>query len=598
MRLLFTIYLFLFSSVIYSQDVNQKAGVEKPIYNHHQPVEWSSDNLLLNFEPIGPLYGIQQSTGTIFVVVNDTSLTANLGIIAFTSTDNGNSWTTYGQGINLRQKFENIKLVKSGLDSIYCFFQVGTEVYNWNILTNNVNVFPFAGYRAFDAVASSSGALYLFLDSLANNSLLRYSSINGGANWGPRGLISNDGANPKTSMSGTGDTLILNYYGPVLADTSTSVIRQARYRELAPGTLGSAGFIDVALDNAPKTEYLSAMNNGESWFVYTSGAVGSRNIYGSKSTNGGLSYNPAVLLAGNVNTDEYWFDLKYFKDPGSDGGFDLLYYSDSAQTGAATLESDKLLYTSVPYGSAAFSPVQRINDYPMVFSSNNYIPKLISTSVPARDAFAVYIGETSGGKKLFVDNLSAVIPVELISFKAFVNGNSIQLEWSTATETNNYGFQIERQWMQDEKSDNWKTIGFVNGNGTTTEIKSYSYTDENLSAGKYQYRLKQIDLDGSYEYSNIVEADITIPSVYTLEQNYPNPFNPSTRISWQSPVGAWQTMKIYDVLGNEIATLVDEYREAGKYEIEFNASELSSGVYFYRLIAPGFNQVHKMILTK
>ncbi|QQS38186.1 MAG: T9SS type A sorting domain-containing protein [Ignavibacteriales bacterium] len=116
--------------------------------------------------------------------------------------------------------------------------------------------------------------------------------------------------------------------------------------------------------------------------------------------------------------------------------------------------------------------------------------------------------------------------------------------------------------------------------------------------GKYQYRLKQIDFDGSYEYSNVVEVEVNLITEFLLEQNYPNPFNPTTKISWQLPVGSFQTIKVYDVLGNEVATLVDEYREAGKYEIEFEAGNLSSGVYFYKLQTESFIQVRKLTVLK
>ena len=144
---------------------------------------------------------------------------------------------------------------------------------------------------------------------------------------------------------------------------------------------------------------------------------------------------------------------------------------------------------------------------------------------------------------------------------------------------------------------------FVPGFGTTTEPKSYSFIDENVTTGCYNYRLKQIDFDGTSTYSDEIEVEVDFaPMEFVLYQNYPNPFNPSTKISWQSPVGSWQTLKIYDILGNEVITLVDEYRAAGKYEIEFNlASGIrnpASGVYFYKLIAGEFTQIRKMIILR
>ncbi len=193
----------------------------------------------------------------------------------------------------------------------------------------------------------------------------------------------------------------------------------------------------------------------------------------------------------------------------------------------------------------------------------------------------------------------AIVPVELISFSSSVVGNDITLNWTTATETNNSGFQVERRKTEDERSEEWLKVSFVDGNGTTTEPQTYSFVDENLSAGKYQYRLKQIDFDGTFEYSNIVEAIILPPAKFSLEQNYPNPFNPSTSI--QYAIGSRQivTLKVYDVLGNEVATLVNEFQEAGIHSTLYILnSTLPSGVYLYQLKAGSFIQTNKMILIK
>lgn len=190
------------------------------------------------------------------------------------------------------------------------------------------------------------------------------------------------------------------------------------------------------------------------------------------------------------------------------------------------------------------------------------------------------------------------IPVELSSFSVVVTRNNVHLKWSTVTETNNMGFELQKSQKSKINNQNWSTIAFIPGKGTTTEFQNYSYVDKNLNPGSYLYRLKQIDFDGSLSYSNEIEVNIQIPQTFSLEQNYPNPFNPSTKISWQSPVSSWQTLKVYDVLGNEVATLVDEYREAGKYEVEFDAENLSSGIYLYKLQAGSFINTKKMILMR
>jgi hypothetical protein len=191
------------------------------------------------------------------------------------------------------------------------------------------------------------------------------------------------------------------------------------------------------------------------------------------------------------------------------------------------------------------------------------------------------------------------VPVELTSFAASILGTDVRLSWMTATELNNRGFDIERS--NDQNS--WEKIGFVEGSGTTTEMKYYSYTDKKLDAGKYFYRLKQVDFDGTYEYSSVVEAEITIPLEYALQQNYPNPFNPSTKINFSLAADSKVMLKIYDILGQEVTTLFNGDLSAGEHNLDFNASGLNSGVYLYRLDAQGvngksFSSVKKMILSK
>ena len=210
------------------------------------------------------------------------------------------------------------------------------------------------------------------------------------------------------------------------------------------------------------------------------------------------------------------------------------------------------------------------------------------------------------GIRLYL-NFDGTIPVELMNFATTVINNNVHLNWATATEKNNAGFEIQKKALSFGESlfkgllsegEAWNKIAFVPGNGTTTEPQFYSFTDEAVEPGKYQYRLKQIDFDGSFEYSDILEVTVAAPKEFSLSQNYPNPFNPTTKISWQSPVGSWQTLIIFDVLGNEIVTLVEEYKPAGDYEVEFNGTELPSGIYFYQLKAGEFVQTKKMILLK
>lgn len=252
-------------------------------------------------------------------------------------------------------------------------------------------------------------------------------------------------------------------------------------------------------------------------------------------------------------------------------------------------------------------------------NSNNENGFIIERESQGPDAFMV-IDTVSANSTLFVDNTVSyatynyritaynafgqsdysnvaqiIVPVELISFNALIKDEGVLLEWTTATELNNRGFEIQRN-----QSSNWETIGFVEGQGTTTEISNYQFFNY-LSGFNYsvklQYRLKQVDFGGTFSYSNIIEIDF-IPEVYSLSQNYPNPFNPSTSINFTLTKSTFVTLKIFNVLGNEITTLVDQNMPSGNHEIKFDANGLSSGVYLYTITAGDFVDTKKMLLMK
>ena len=188
-----------------------------------------------------------------------------------------------------------------------------------------------------------------------------------------------------------------------------------------------------------------------------------------------------------------------------------------------------------------------------------------------------------------------IVPVELISFSASINVNSIELKWQTVSELNNLGFEIQRSSENTE----WEKIGFVEGNGTSTLVNNYSFSDaiKNVN-GKYYYRLKQIDNDGTFEYSTTIEVSFLQPLTFSLEQNYPNPFNPTTTIRFNLPKAENVKLTLYNLLGQKIITLVNEYKEPGVYVINFEASDLNSGMYIYEIEAGSFTQTRKMTLIK
>ncbi|MFQ3597325.1 MAG: T9SS type A sorting domain-containing protein [Chloroherpetonaceae bacterium] len=243
-------------------------------------------------------------------------------------------------------------------------------------------------------------------------------------------------------------------------------------------------------------------------------------------------------------------------------------------------------------------------------ASPAYFPLATQTETPTRfDGY--YSGPLNGGEIPTVVNtfgrfmiqavLGTQVPVELVAFTARKSEQGVELAWRTASEQNNAGFEVERK----SEGAIWNTLGFVRGNGTTTEAQSYSFIDR-TATGKVQYRLKQLDFDGQFEYSPVIEVDAGLPKTFVLEQNYPNPFNPTTIINYQLPTASTVSLKVYDVLGKEVATLVNGRQAAGSYNFNFNASTLASGVYFYRLQASATNgasgsnfvETKKMMLVK
>jgi len=202
----------------------------------------------------------------------------------------------------------------------------------------------------------------------------------------------------------------------------------------------------------------------------------------------------------------------------------------------------------------------------------------------------------AGNALLKTENGGGIIPVELTTFTASTSNGKVTLNWATATETNNQMFEIERKLNNTA----WNEIGFVEGHGTTTETQNYQFIDDisNVQAKSLSYRLKQIDYDGSYEYSDVVELTNLAPTDFALQQNYPNPFNPVTTITYSLPVKSQVTLVVYNVLGESVVLLVNEEKEAGRYEVEFNATSLPSGIYFYRIKTGSFFQTKKMALMK
>ena len=360
----------------------------------------------------------------------------------------------------------------------------------------------------------------------------------------------------------------------------------------APTTLRAVHFADVNNGFAVGDNGLvmRTTDGGVSWFQQYSGIqIDLQGVYFTDNNTGTVVGGSNLTGAGIYKTTDNGITWTLQHSIPNEALSDV-HFTDS-QTGKAVGWNGIILNTSD--GGATW-----------ISQTSNITTSLVSVFFVNSD-----IGFAVGGVGTILATMDGGIPVELSSFTASVFGNDVTLNWKTASEINNKGFEIQRRVssLQSAVSNSeYDVVGFVEGNGTTTELNRYCYVDRSLSPSSYHYRIKQIDFDGTYEFSNEIEVEIGIPEKFALFQNYPNPFNPTTIISWQSPVGSHQTLRVYDMLGNEVVTLVNEYRQAGSYEVDFNAYQLSSGIYFYKMQVDnpsagsgrGFVEAKKMILLR
>jgi hypothetical protein len=310
-----------------------------------------------------------------------------------------------------------------------------------------------------------------------------------------------------------------------------------------------------------------------------------------KSTDGGNTWG-LVKKVNNDNTTRHQF-FPWMAIDQTTGHLFFIFYDRRSTTGNAT---DVYIAESIDGGEtfnnfkiseSSFTPQSGIffGDYSNIAAFNRKVyptwMRLDGTTLSVWTA-------------PFTDTASD-LPVELSRFSSSINNKKVELSWETATETNNYGFELERKL---EGYSDWISIGLVKGGGNSYSPQSYSFTDSPIKAGTYTYRLKQIDLDGHFKYSNEIEVVYNNVFNFSLSQNYPNPFNPSTTISYQLSAEGFVSLKVYDVLGKEVTTLVNEIKQSGVHEVNFDASEYTSGIYLYRMTVNNFTQTYKMIVLK
>jgi hypothetical protein len=316
-------------------------------------------------------------------------------------------------------------------------------------------------------------------------------------------------------------------------------------------------------------DFVASLGTGSEIFTATGSGIGTvTGIQVYRVDDNSLRPGSSVPSGWTVDPLRYW-GAKVF---GTGAAYDLVYD-----------------YTGHPdLGTEADLKIAKRNN----LSDVNWIDAI---AVLDEGANTLTLTGQTGTEFSLASSSAAPLPVELNMFSAITVGEKIQLDWKTETEVNNYGFEILRQ-AQDDKQ--WNNIGFVNGNGNSNSPKSYSFEDKNVTTGKYSYRLKQIDNDGQFEYSKIVEVNFGDPGKFELSQNYPNPFNPETIIKFSIAQAGNVKLTVYNILGEQISQLINEFREAGIHTINFDASQFNSGLYLYKLESNGLVQTKKMLLVK
>ena len=350
--------------------------------------------------------------------------------------------------------------------------------------------------------------------------------------------------------------------------------------------------------NADSGKWTSAAEGGAvDWQQLTTGGTSG----GSAYLAGYNGNNKSTRLRVQLNTSGKTFD-------GSSETYTFFTKRDSS--GSLTARDNATVAVEYSTNGGSTWTVVTSSTMSAYLTSTSYTFKTVTLPAGMGNQSSVYLairittnaqGSNNNIDNIFVDDAfigGGALPIQLASTAAYViRDNDVEVAWKTVSETNNYGFEIYRR--RGESSD-WTKIGFVEGHGTTLTSQSYSYTDRSVSFGKYYYRIKQVDLDGqSTDYPGMEVTVGTGPDRFVLAQNYPNPFNPSTLIDFVVPQNGPATMKVYNVVGQEVATLFDGNADAGRiYTARFNASSLPSGLYFYTLKSAGQSETKRMLLTK
>jgi len=507
----------------------------------------------------------------------------------YKTTNNGTSWTDLSNGLNISQIYR-IGVSQTSSSTVLNGLQDnGSKLYNgsWSDVT---------GGDGMECIVDYSTTQYMYATYVQGTI---YRSTNSGASF-PATISANLPGGQRTGA----------WVTPYVMDPNNSSILFAGYdsvyKTINRGT--SWTLVSQSLSTANKLRSLAIAPSNSS-VLYAADPVSMW-----KTTNGGGSNWTSVTLPAitdyvtyitvkNTDANTLWITV---------GG-----YTDGSKVYEST--NGGTSWTNISAGMPNLPVMcivqnKRATDRNVLFagtdvgvyvkdgssnwaSYNNGLPNVVVTELE------IYYGGSPDklragtfGRGLWETNIDGVLPVELSSFTSSVNNNNVALLWSTSSEENNKGFEIERS--RENKSD-WVRIGFVEGKGNSNQNTDYSFNDSKLNAGKYHYRLKQVDYNGNYKYHNLSDAVyVGVPEKFGLSQNYPNPFNPSTRIDYNLPVDTKVSIKVYDNTGREVANIVNTSQSAGYYSVQFNSENLSNGVYYCKMVAGDFSMVKKMLLLK
>lgn len=557
----------------------------KNIYSGDGGFTWITGGPL-TFEPVNDIKYVNRDTG--YVVMNNT--------IGFKTTNRGQQWTGITIGGEWEMQFLKEENIGYSVGTGLRIYKTENSFENWQRLIINDN-FSDVFFINEDVGFAISGVL-----SLAQG---LYKTTDGGINWdgvpGPSGediffldsltgFIGNSGAIWKTVDGGN------SWFATNGADGAGKIF-------FINETTGWAIHNNIIYKTTDK---------GENWFIqftapssiifYSTHFIDS--LYGWTANLGGRPYkttNGGQNWIQQTNLDIWESRDVFFKD----------YFN------GFLIESDKLYKTT--NGGMSFNLIPGITGF--IFAKfSNYADSIIFItgykiyrSIDGGNSWFNFseldgirinsinllepgFGYAVGELGIILKHYDSTVPVELISFSAKLEKNIVSLKWETATETNNQGFLVERNKAGES---DWIDLAFISGAGTSTSINYYKFIDELFQFGKYKYRLKQIDLNGKYEFSNEIGIDYLHKIDFNLSQNFPNPFNPSTKINFSVPLKTFVKIILYDVTGSEIRRIIEQEMDVGSYEVQLNSKGISSGVYYYKMItSSGFTAVNKLIIIK